>query len=608
MTVSGAIDERILETLQSYWGYDTLRPRQHEAIEAELAGRDSLVVLPTGGGKSLCYQIPPAVAGRLDIVVSPLISLMKDQVDGLLACGYPAAALHSGIDYKDVRQIEQDARDGHLHLLFMSPERLLSPGGLSLIQRLDIRAFAIDEAHCISQWGHDFRPEYRQMRSLRDYLPKAALHAYTATATERVREDIVRQLGLDDPAVLVGRFDRPNLTYRIIPRIDLNAQIIEVLKRHPKQAAIVYCMTRKETEQTASVLSANGFSAAPYHAGLSPEERKSTQDDFTNERIDVVAATVAFGMGIDRSNVRCVIHAAMPKSIEHYQQETGRAGRDGLDAECVLFYSPADAMKWERLLHRSAMESAGPVSEKALESQLATIRDMQKFAGTPVCRHRSLTEHFGQTYESDDCGACDVCLGELEGAVDVTVEAQKILSCVYRMGRGYGVGYLVEVLAGADTEMVRQRGHLTLSTYGILSGMPRKALTRLVYELVDQGVLDRTQDDRPVLVLNETSAEVLRGGREVRVQRAPTKAVRTSKVESASWEGVDRELFERLRELRKHLASERGVPPYVVFNDETLRTMAAHKPTTTEGLLEVKGVGPKKLREYGDVFLEEIRR
>src|SRR5262245_33449358 len=354
------LDSRILEAVKRFWGYDTLRPLQDQAIRAGIDHRDSLVVLPTGGGKSLCYQVPPAVANRTDIVVSPLISLMKDQVDGLVANGYPAAALHSGLTDSERREIERGIAQNKYHLIFAAPERLLSPYFLQTIRKIDVKAFAIDEAHCISQWGHDFRPEYRQLARLKNEFPGASVHAYTATATPRVRQDIVDQLRLSEPNVLVGTFDRPNLIYRIVPKVNLEAQLIDVVRRHSGEAVIVYCISRKDTEHMAELLKLNGFKASHYHAGMEKDQRAKVQDAFAEEQLDVVVATVAFGMGIDRSNVRCVIHAAMPKTVEHYQQETGRAGRDGLEAECIMFYSAADILKWERLIQFSAEKIEDP--------------------------------------------------------------------------------------------------------------------------------------------------------------------------------------------------------------------------------------------------------
>src|SRR5262252_306347 len=415
--------DAILSTVQRYWGYSELRPLQEAAIRAGLDHRDSLVVMPTGGGKSLCYQVPAELSHRTDIVVSPLISLMKDQVDGLRECGYPATALYSGMPYAAVRSIEEQIAADHYRLVFVAPERLLTPRFLQLIENLGVKAFAIDEAHCISHWGHDFRPEYQQLSELKTRFPRASIHAYTATATERVRADIVSQLQLRDPAVLVGTFDRPNLVYRIIQRVDDEAQVLEVLRRHSDEAAIVYCISRKDTERIAESLTERGIRAVFYHAGMDAAERRRAQDKFASEEVDVVVATVAFGMGIDRSDVRVVIHAAMPKSIEHYQQETGRAGRDGLEAECVLLYSAADVLRWESLIEKSASEAASP--DEVIAASRDLLEHMRRFCNRIDCRHRTLSQYFGQLLPNRPCGACDVCLNEIEGLEDSTITAQK---------------------------------------------------------------------------------------------------------------------------------------------------------------------------------------
>ncbi|MCK4342962.1 MAG: DNA helicase RecQ [Phycisphaerae bacterium] len=595
----------ILAAVHHYWGYDELRPLQAEAIQAGLQRRDSLVVLPTGGGKSLCYQVPPALAGRTDVVVSPLISLMKDQVDGLRQCGYPAVALHSGLPAIFQREIEKEIRAGRPHLVFVAPERLLSPGFVELLERLSVRAFAIDEAHCISHWGHDFRPEYRRLAVLKQRYPKASIHAYTATATERVRQDIVAQLQLEQPTTLVGIFDRPNLIYRVIPRIDSDRQILEVIERHRGQAVIVYCITRKDTEHLATWLQAAGARAACYHAGLGAELRRTTQERFAREEIDVVVATVAFGMGIDRSDVRCVVHAALPKSLEHYQQETGRAGRDGLEAECVLFYSPADALRWEALIRRSAEDAQR--SEEVIAAGLELLGHIRAYAAGLVCRHKVLSEHFGQPYEKPNCEACDVCLDEGEVDQEATVIAQKILSCVARVEQRFGVGHVVKVLTGSNDKQVRSFGHDRLSTFGLLKDLDAKKLMNLVYQLIEQGVLNRTHSDRPILKLNAASWEVMRGERHVRLVLPKQRVVKATKIQAESWEDVDRGLFESLRELRRTIAVERGVPAYIIFGDAALRDMARRRPRTPEEFLAVHGVGETKLKSFGARFLDHIK-
>ncbi|MBN2563251.1 MAG: RecQ family ATP-dependent DNA helicase [Phycisphaerae bacterium] len=551
----------ILDTVRRYWGFVGLRPMQEEAIRAGLVRQDSLVVLPTGGGKSLCYQVPPILIGRTDIVVSPLISLMKDQVDGLRACGYPATALHSGLTAEGRRLAEDFVASGKCRLAFVAPERLLTPWFLNLVDRLAIRAFAIDEAHCISHWGHDFRQEYRRLSVLKERFPDASIHAYTATATQRVRDDIIEQLRLKDPAVLIGRFDRPNLVYRVITRSNRNRQIIDVIERHRGQAVIVYCISRNDTERLAGYLQGRGIRAAFYHAGMKADDRRRTQDDFTNEHIDVIVATVAFGMGIDRSDVRCVIHAAMPKSVEHYQQETGRAGRDDLEAECVLFYSVADVLRWKSLIERSTEEADSPPEVLAAASEL--LEHIRRFCLPNRCRHRSLSEYFGQAYDEENCNACDVCLGERDEAEDGTVTAQKILSCVARVQQRFGIGHVADVLRGTNTDLVTAFRHHELSTYGLMKDTPKKSLIHLMYQLIDQELLDRTTGDRPVVKLNQASWKVLRGERKVRLipPKGEAKPVGEARYDKASWAGVDRGLFESLRGLRTQLARARGVPP-----------------------------------------------
>ncbi|MFM9957995.1 MAG: RecQ family ATP-dependent DNA helicase [Phycisphaerales bacterium] len=637
-------DERLIDVIRSVWGYDTLRPMQAEAIRASLDQRDSLVVMPTGGGKSLCYQVPPLLTGRLTVVVSPLIALMQDQVSGLRLAGYPAAALNSHVPADEASRIRSDARSGALKLLLIAPERLLLDGTISWLRGLGDRvgSIAVDEAHCISQWGHDFRPEYRRLAELREHLPGLALHAYTATATPRVREDVAKQLRLRNPLVLVGRFDRPNLTYRVIPRTRAVEQVSRVLARHEGRAAIVYCISRKETEALADALSGKGLDARAYHAGMTPDQRTKVSEAFKAERLNIVCATVAFGMGIDRGDVRCVIHAAIPKSVEHYQQETGRAGRDGLPSECVLLHSAADFERWRNLMERSAAETGA--TPESLAAQLELLRHIKGVVSTGRCRHRGLSEYFGQPYLApvgeqastpaelpSGCGACDVCLGELDEIADSHVVAQKIISCVYRVGQNFGAGHVADVLRGKLTPKVTERGHDRLTTFALLRDLPKETIVSCVHQLVDAGALQVSGGEYPVITMTGTSREFLNGTRRARLLEAkrepvtePTRAragrggggggggggsvggarglegpaVELSKDESA--------LFESLRGLRREIAAELGVPPFVVFADTTLEELCRVRPSSMESLATVKGIGRKKLEQFGARFLEYV--
>jgi ATP-dependent DNA helicase RecQ len=598
----------LLDVIAHHWGFRTLRPLQEQAMRAALDARDSLVVLPTGGGKSLCYQAPAVLRGGTTVVVSPLIALMKDQVDGLRACGIAAAQIDSSLTDAERFVHEMDLRQGDVRLLFVSPERLVLTDFYRLLQQIDVRSFAIDEAHCISHWGHDFRPEYRQLSRLHEFFPNASVHAYTATATEQVRRDIITQLALRDPVVLVGNFDRPNLTYRILPRHDLLKQVGEVLDRHPSEAGIVYCLRRRDVDVLAAALQSKGVSAMPYHAGMDPEQRQATQDAFAAEQCDVVVATVAFGMGIDRSNVRFVLHTAMPKSLEHYQQETGRAGRDGLEAECVLLHSGADFLSLKAIMEKSAAEAnADPTF---LLNGLKHLEDMDRYCRGAVCRHRALVQYFGQAYEPANCAACDLCLGDMEEVDDAIVVAQKILSCVARVKENFGINHVVGVLRGEQSENILKRGHDKLTTYGLLKEHGKPDVRDWVYQLIGQGVLLQFGDEYPVLKLNDASWDVMRGGRKVRLVRMKRhkkgEGPRQSKTAEVSWEGVDQALFEALRVLRREVAAEKQVAPFVVFSDTTLRELARVRPSSLERMRSIYGVGDTKLRDFGARFLEVI--
>jgi ATP-dependent DNA helicase RecQ len=594
---------RLLEAMQRYWGYDAFRPLQAEAMQAALADRDSLVVLPTGGGKSLCFQAPAATMEGVALVVSPLISLMKDQVDALRQCGVPAAAINSTLTPVERREIAADMRSGKLKLVYVAPERLLGPRTLEYFQSFPISLVAVDEAHCISHWGHDFRPEYRGLSVLKEAFPGVGVHAYTATASAAVREDIVRQLGLVDPCVLVGSFDRPNLVYRVRRSTGRFAEVSEIAERRRGESGIVYCISRKEVETTAAGLSALGIRAAPYHAGMSDDQRHRNQDAFLEESVDVVVATVAFGMGIDKSNVRYVVHAGMPKSLEHYVQESGRAGRDGLEAECVLLFNGSDAVKWRRMIETG--ENA------AAEGALAALEAMEQFCHSAACRHGELVAHFGQRLDAANCSACDVCLGEVEFVEEPLVLGQKILSCVARLEERYGADYTAKVLAGSREERILSAGHNTLSTYGLLAAENVASIRRWIDQLASQRYLQRSGEFN-VLQLTDLGRELLRGNATPQLLKPgetaeKSRASRSRRYDAAqSWEGVDRGLFERLRQVRAETAAERGVPPYLVFGDASLRDMARKRPGTTEAFLTVHGVGQQKRAEFGERFVGAI--
>jgi len=606
--------------LKQHWGFDALRPLQRDAIDAVIAGRDSLVVLPTGGGKSLCFQAPALIDGvgrsGIALVVSPLIALMKDQVDGLIESGIPAARLDSTMTSSERQATLDGLRESRFRLLYVSPERLVGEYGSGFqqqLQRWGVRFIAIDEAHCISHWGHDFRPEYRLLGTLRDSFPGASMHAFTATATARVRGDIVEQLGLRDPLVLIGDFDRPNLIYRVKQRLSLDRQLDAVLREHDGQAGIIYCLSRRDVDSLAASLAAKGHRALPYHAGLADDERARNQDAFLDERADIVVATVAFGMGVDRSDVRFVVHAASPRSVEHYQQESGRAGRDGLDAECVLFHSSADFMRWKQMLEKS-----GELTPAALHQ----LRGMEAYATSMRCRHRALVEHFDEGHARDaalpSCGACDWCLGELERVDDAFVLAQKIGSCVARVRQRWGVGHVAAVLEGKSTPQIVQQQHDQLSTFGLLADMTSGEIRGYIEQLISTGFLARTMGEYPTVQLTARGVALLKGEiardevvmcrqPKARPRGAGRKAASLPSVERDAWDGVDRELFEALRAVRLLVARERHVPPYVVFHDKSLREMARLRPTTLGALRMVHGVGDQKADRFGSVFVDAIR-
>ena len=601
-------DAALVDALQRYWGYTSFRPLQREAMEAILCSRDSIVVLPTGGGKSLCFQAPALVRDGLALVVSPLISLMKDQVDTLVGNGVAAACFNSSLSADEKSRVLSELREGRLRLLYVSPERLVGEGGehfLKLLAGCRVSFVAIDEAHCISQWGHDFRPEYRQLARLRTMLPGIGLHGYTATATARVRRDIAAQLELRDPVELVGSFDRPNLVYRVLARANLKRQLLDVLARHRGQAGIIYCTSRREVDALAAWLCENGVRALPYHAGLPDHERSRNQDAFLEEDADVIVATVAFGMGIDRSDVRFVVHAGAPQSLEHYQQESGRAGRDGLEAECVLVYSTADFMKWRLMLERNG---------ELTDASRKLLRDMERYAASVGCRHKHLVSYFGESYSRAECSACDYCLDELETVADSIVVARKVLSCVARVGQRFGVAHVASVLCGSEIDQVTSRGHNGLTTFGLLRDASSAEVRGCIEQLIAHGFLRQTDDAFPVIALTPRGVELLKNPGSapdlvLARQRRPMKdrLPKRSRIESESWQDVDRDLFERLRAVRLQIARARGVPPYVIFHDTTLRELARLRPASIAELYGIRGIGARKAEDLGEAFLAVIR-
>ena len=590
----------LAKVLQQYWGYDSFRPLQAEAMQAVLEHRDSVVVLPTGGGKSICFQAPAMAMPGLAVVVSPLISLMKDQVDALTECGISAACVNSSMSNTERTRVADVIRAGKLKLLYVAPERLCTEKMLDFLQSAEVSFFAIDEAHCISAWGHDFRPEYRMLQQLRSRFPGVGVHAYTATATEHVRQDISDQLGLRNPEWLIGSFDRPNLVYRVQRKVDVQKQVRTVVDAHADEAGIVYCISRREVDELADQLAKAGYRARPYHAGLSDAERIKHQDEFLNDQTQIIVATVAFGMGIDKSNVRYVIHTGAPKSLEHYQQETGRAGRDGLEAECRLLWAASNFITWRK------MQEDLPAEAKA--HAIESLKGIERFCMGVICRHKTLVEHFDQAYELPQCGACDVCLDQLELVADPVVIGQKILSCIVRVKESFGADYVAQVLVGSKEARILDNGHDELSTYGLLKDDRKEHVRDWIEQLGSQGFIQRVGEYNTLCVTTE-GWKLLKGQASVRLLKPSKKKAtkdRATKTE-ASWDGVDRPLFEVLRSLRRSVAEEHAVAPFIVFADTTLRDLARRRPTTLANFRQVHGIGEKKTADFGSRFTEAIR-
>ena len=589
--------------LKRHFGYDQFRPTQEEIISNALAGGQSLVVMPTGGGKSLCYQLPALATGGVTLVISPLIALMKDQVDGLRANGIAADFLNSTLDNRTAAEVERAAQAGAVRLLYVAPERVSMSGFRRFLATLDLRMIAIDEAHCISEWGHDFRPDYRALAELRDLFPQTPIMALTATATERVQRDIVEQLRLQDCRRFVSGFDRPNLTYRVEPGAGAWDALLGLLEDRRGQSAIVYCFSRKDTEELAARLTSHGHPAVAYHAGLDANTRRLTQERFIDGEVPIVAATIAFGMGIDKPDIRLVVHHTLPKSIEGYYQETGRAGRDGLPSECVLFFNEGDRAKQEYFIQGMTGDARATAE--------AQLQQMVEYCRLTTCRRRYLLGYFGDSVTGESCGNCDVCLAQRQ-AVDVTLVARKLLSAVIRTGERFGIAHVGNVLLGKNLKRVRELEHDKLTVFGIVDDYDRDGLRRVADGLVEHGLLAKADGQYPTVSVTRSGREWLRGKDAltlklpVREERAKTASTRASAVKTE--DTVDADLLDRLRVLRRRLANEENVPAFVVFGDVTLRGLTETKPVTPEDMLRVSGVGPAKLGRYGDAFLTVIRQ
>src|ERR1700730_14262358 len=586
----------LADALKKNFGYDKFRPLQQEIVKDALAGRDVFTLMPTGGGKSLCFQLPALLRNGLTIVVSPLISLMKDQVDALRASGIAATFLNSILDAAEARTRLRGLHRGEYRLLYLAPERLMLDTFLERALNWNITQIAIDEAHCISEWGHDFRPEYRQLAKLRTHLPDVPIMALTATATERVRNDILRQLKLRNANCYVASFNRPNLTYCVVPKSSPYEQVLAFIRSRPNESGIVYCASRKTADSLATKLSSDGIKAKPYHAGLEAKERTKYQEMFLRDDARVITATIAFGMGINKPNVRFVVHHDLPKNIESYYQETGRAGRDGLPSECVLLFSASDVVKQTRFIEEKSEKEQGIAREQ--------LRQMVHYAETRECRRATLLKYFGEKFPTP-CNGCDNCLEPRE-TFDGTVHAQKFLSCIYRIyekqGFGFGLNHVVDVLAGAETEAIRQRGHNELSTYGVGKDVKRTAWLAIGRELLRLGLIAAAPGKFATLQLTEAGRTALRERKPITLTKPfDVETTKRSKKHRAGEIKCDEALFEQLRVLRRQIADERDVPAYVIFSDVSLREMARAHPTTQAEFRRVPGVGEQKLRDFAEI-------
>ena len=595
-------DAELHGALARVFGYTAFRPHQIEIVKGILGGHDSLSIMPTGGGKSLCFQLPSHLMDGVCVVISPLISLMKDQVDAACANGLRAAALNSSLSPGGHRAVREALASGELDLLYISPERLSAPGFWDALASWPVSFFAVDEAHCISQWGHDFRPDYLALSGLVERFPQCPVAAFTATATPEVERDILSRLGLREPRLIRASFDRPNLFYHVLPKEEPHAQLLSFLGGHEGESGIVYRSTRRKVEETAAFLQKKGVKAEAYHAGLPDAERMRVQEAFRRDECPVVVATVAFGMGIDKPDVRFVAHLDLPKNVEGYYQETGRAGRDGDPAHCLLLYSAADMAQLLYFARQTEDEEQRSIAEKHAYAML-------EYAERNQCRRKALLSYFGEDFEEPNCGGCDVCTGEIQEE-DYTIEAQKALSAMVRSGCRFGRVLIMDILMGADNRRIRETGFQHLPTYGVGKDRTRRFWKYLIDALTRQGLAAIEGEEYPYLRVTETGWETLRGApfRALRIVETRARRNRAERDGASQDMDVDDTLFQLLRAERRRLAEAAQVPPYVVFHDRALREMAAGKPASREAMLGIAGVGERKLAQYGDAFLVVIAR
>ena len=597
------LSAKMIQTLKRYFGYDSFRPLQEEIIRTVLDGRDSLVLMPTGGGKSICYQLPALLCEGTAVVVSPLISLMKDQVESLCANGVAAGALNSSNDETENAVLRRACMEGSLKLLYISPEKLIAEANY-LLRDMHISLFAIDEAHCISQWGHDFRPEYAQMGFIREMFPNIPVIALTATADKITREDIVRQLHLNQPKVFISSFDRPNISLDVkrgFQAKEKNKAILEFIHRHREESGIIYCMSRNKTETVAQMLQKQGIRCGVYHAGLSPQHRDETQNDFINDRIQVVCATIAFGMGIDKSNIRYVIHYNMPKDLESYYQEAGRAGRDGDNAKCILLFSRANIVTNKFLIEQTSSDTNHKV-------EYDKLNDMIDYCNTDKCLRKYILEYFGENPEFENCNNCSNCLSQIE-MTDITEDSKKILSCIKRMRERFGSGLVTDVLKGTKSAKIKTLGFDNLSTYGIMSDYSKDTIKDLIYYLITEGYINSVGDKYPILVLDKSAEDVLFHDKKVFIKRKIEKILPKSTLQDEKSElDYDKVLFGILKELRMEIAQLNNIPPFIVFTDVSLKDMSTYFPINVENMLKITGVGVSKLEKYGKIFIDTISK